>query len=72
MQTLESPEPLAPLTTLERNRASRGYKRRLRRVEERILVHQVSIEARGSQPLMPHAVLSLLEDVLATARGEVR
>lgn len=72
MTILESPEPPAPMTPLERNRASRGYKRRLRRVEERILVHQVSIEARGSQPLAPNAVLSLLEDVLATARGEVR
>jgi hypothetical protein len=56
----------------DRSLPLRDARRRLERVVERIAGHKVAVRAQGETFIAPHAVLVLLEDVEAAARGEMR
>jgi hypothetical protein len=49
----------------------RTAKRRLERLLDRVDGHKAAVRAQGDTFLAPHAVLTLLEDLEAVARGQV-
>ena len=63
---------MSALTSTERARNSYHYRRRLERVLERAEAHKLRIEAGPPSEFVPrHLVLTVLDDVLAAARGEL-
>ena len=62
---------MSALTSTERARNSYHYRRRLERVLERAEAHTERISAMPEDFVPRHLVLTVLDDVLAAARGEL-